>query len=168
MHSVDDRQADSTYVAAAVVSSLALLVIHFVGWSFARPAEAGIAVLLAAEAVVILAYCALAFAGRDPAITVSAGTSALTIVRGSDKALTLPYGEIRSARRIDAQTFHRHYRRYAETRAFVNHVPGDLLLLHWNGVPVVLGLADDDLTSVLRMLERRASAGRASSHVGAA
>ncbi len=167
-YSVDARQAESTYVVAVVASSLVLLLLHLLGWSIVRSMDARIAVFTVVEIAVLVAFSAAAFAGRDPAITVCTGSTALTISRGGDHELTLPFSELDSASRIDARTFHRHYRRYAETRSFVNRVPTELVLLRWKGIPVILGLEEEDLDAFLPMLEQRVSAVRASSHVGAA
>ena len=167
LHSADARQAESTYVVVVVLSFLALLLVHFLGWAFVQPAGAGVAIILS-EVVLVLAYGAFAFAGRDPAIIITPQASALEISRGDDVELVLPSDEIETACTIDARTFHRHYRRYAQTRVFVNRVPAELLLLRWNGIPVVLGPAKDDLSTLLQLLERRISADCASSHVDAA
>lgn len=167
LRSVDDRQAGSTYVVVAVLSFLALLLVHFLGWSFIQPAGAETTIVLS-EVVFILAYAAFAFAGRDPAITIRTEASSLKISRDGDAELILPYDEIDAACRIDARTFHRHYRRYAQTRVFVNHVPAELLLFRWNGIPVVLGPTNDDLSTLLQLFECRVSADCASSHVDAA
>lgn len=167
LRSVDARQAESTYFVVAVLSFLTLLLVHFLGWSLVQPSGAGTAIVLS-EVVLILAYAAFAFAGRDRAITIRTEESSLRISRDGDGELILPYDEIEGACRIDARTFHRHYRRYAQTRAFVNHVHAELLFFRWNGIPVVLGPADDDLSALLQLLGSRVAAGCASSHVDAA
>ncbi len=167
--SIDDRQAESTYIVVAVVSVLALLLIHLLGWSFFRPLDSGATIaFVVAEAIFVLAFAGAAFAGRDSAITVRIETTALSISRSDGDELRVPYEDVDGVSRVKARTFHRHYSRYAETRAFVNRVHDELLLLRWKGTPVVLGLPEDDLRSVDRILNSRVAVGRASSHVDAA
>lgn len=169
MYAVDARQAESTYIVAAAIASLALLLMHFLGWSFVQPSSSGTTLLLVTtEALLVSAFLAAAFVGRESAITIEINPSALTISRAGDEKVTFAYEEIETACRIDARTFHRHYRRYAETRVFVNRVPDQLLLLRWNGIPVILGLSEDDLVAILSMLGSRVPLDCASSHVDAA
>lgn len=165
-HSSDDRQAESTYVVAAICSICALILLHVLAWPLFRPADtASFFTFLAGEGVLWLVYSGLVLAGRAPAIEIRAEPSALVVSRGVADEVRIPYDEMEDVGRVDARVFHRHYRRYAQTRAFVNRTHGELLLLRWKGVPVVLGPAPADLRSLERLLI--AAVSRSSSHVGA-
>lgn len=161
----DSRQAESTYIVVAGLSTIALLLVHLVVWSSLRPDS--LIVAAGIEAVFVAAYVLMTFVGRRPAIFVVAEPPAM-IIRQGDRELVIPFEDVESIDRIDGRTFHRHYRRYAETRVFVNRVRDELLLLTWNGVPVVLGLGEEQMESVEHLFERLAPIGHASSHVDAA
>lgn len=87
----------------------------------------------------------------------------------ADVLLHIPYSSIERTARIDGLTFHRHYRRFAQTRVFVNRMPSELILMRvgdldaidhgsvenrrgggsggnsaaCRGIPIILGLADE-------------------------
>ena len=185
-HSVDERQAESTYVVVVVLAAIGLVLIHILLWTLFREARGSDAMWVFAviEALVGGPVAAAAFVGWAPAVTVRASRRGLIITcgRGSGKGhieegpgaedgpdereLSIPYDAIHDVTRVDARTFHRHYRRYAETRVFANRIDDELLLLKWNGVPVVIGLSAGDLGALERILTAHAAV--ESSHVDAA
>ncbi len=143
----DARHAESLFiVAAALVLTVATLASQW-SWILLGEAAPGDALALGVLAAHGLGGGLLAWGclwGWKPAITVTADSEALEARQGSD-TLHLGYGAIDRAERITAEAYHRHWRRYAATRAFVNRLPDDLLLLRTDDGPVVLGLAPADL-----------------------
>jgi hypothetical protein len=120
-------------------------------------------------AAAVALFIGACLVGRRPEIRVAVDEAFLTIA-SSKGELRIPYSEIERMSRIDDRLYYRHYRRYAETRAFVNRTPSELLLLRFGGVPVVLGLdRGTDLARLEELLLARATiAGHASSPVDAA
>ncbi len=143
----DARQAESRYiVAAALVLTVASLVSQ---WSWILLGEGALGSPLALWVLgahvaggLLLGWGCLW--GWKPAVTVVVGTAGVEIGQGDD-TLTLAHGDIERAERITAAAYHRHWRRYAATHAFVNRLPTELLLLRTDAGPVVLGLAPADL-----------------------
>ncbi len=146
----DARHAESlTIIAVGVVLTVATLVSQ---WSWILLGEAAIDNALALWVLVghIVGGGLLGWAclwGWKPAIAVTAEADDLEIQQG-ERTLTLDYEGIERTGRITADAYHRHWRRYAATHAFVNRLPDDLLLLRTTSGPVVLGLALDDLDSL--------------------
>lgn len=137
----DDRQAESLYVVAV---ALVLVTAALLGpWVWMRYGAGG-----APGSVVMLGIAGLlgggCLLGWRPAVRVHVRAEALEIRRGTE-VLVLPYERIHAAERISAAAYHRHWRRYAATRVFVNRLPAELLLLRTAHGPVVLGLAAADL-----------------------
>lgn len=152
-----------TFVIVEVVLGAAIALTTIVGWAPAitvRAGETGLDIVVGYPAVL-----------RHPAAAPEDGEThpARSTVESSGldgNGLFIPYAAIDGASRVGARTFHRHYRRYAETRVFVNRIEDDLLLLQWNGVPVVIGLPPGDLGVLERIITSHASV--ESSHVDAA
>lgn len=142
----DARQTESLYfVALALVLCLATLAGQW-GWIAygTTPDGSPSLTFFAVQVVGGLVLVATCFLGWRPRVTVTARDEALDVRQG-DEALSLHHGRIAAAERITAADYHRHWRRYAATRAFVNRLPDELLLLRTASGPVVLGLATPDL-----------------------
>lgn len=149
----DARQAESLYIVAVALVTVAVALLGQWGWmhwgdSFAYAAVQGVVWLLVG---------AVCFAGWRPRLHVRARAEALHISRGAE-ALVLPWRRIEAAERVSAESYHRHWRRYAATRAFVNRLPEELLLLRTGAGPVVLGLAAADLARLEAHLAERLDA----------
>ncbi len=156
----DARQAESVYiVAVALVLTAASLVSQ---WSWILLGEAALGTpltlwLLGAHGGGGLLLGWLTLWGWTPAIAVTARAERLEIAQG-DTALVLSYDAIDRAERITADAYHRHWRRYAATRCFVNRLPDALLLLRTDAGPVALGLAPADLARLDAHLAERLDA----------
>lgn len=144
----DERQAVSVYI---VVAALVLVVASLAGqwgwvlWGTASGSPSlGYFAAQVVGGVIVGAACLLGW--RRP-LHVHADHEKVTVRRGA-QVLALSYDAIRSAERITAADYHRHWQRYAATRAFVNRQPDELLLLRTADGPVVLGL---DLTDLDRL-----------------
>ncbi|MEP0547720.1 MAG: hypothetical protein ABJF88_12370 [Rhodothermales bacterium] len=143
----DRRQAESFYfVAAALVLCVGSLLSQW-GWvAFGAIGPGGTPEpwYFAVQIVGGLLLGGVCLLGWKPAVTVEAHEGGLDVRQGTE-ALSLPYARIHAAERISADAYHRHWRRYAATRAFVNRLPAELLLLRTASGPLVLGLAPEDL-----------------------
>ncbi len=137
----DERRAESTYI---VVVALVAVVLALAGqWGWMRWEASPLAYGLGLGAAWLLAGAAC-LAGWRPRLHVRARAGRLEIRRGAEE-LVLPYGQIEAAERVSAEAYHRHWRRYAATRSFVNRLGDEVLLLRTARGPVVLGLARPDL-----------------------
>lgn len=142
----DARQAESLYfVALALVLCLATLAGQW-GWLLygTMPDGSPSLAFFAAQVgggLVLIVTCLLGWKSR---VVITARDEALDVRQGHE-ALSLHHGRIEAAERITAAAYHRHWRRYAATRTFVNRLPDELLLLRTASGPVVLGLAAPDL-----------------------
>lgn len=143
----DARQAESlTIIAIALVFTAATLASQ---WSWILLGEAALDSALALWVLVahvvgggLLGW--LCLWGWTPAITVEAEADGLEVTQ-EESVLSLAYETIDHTERITADAYHRHWRRYAATLAFVNRLPETLLLLRTPSGPVILGLAPADL-----------------------
>lgn len=157
----DARQAESLYfVALALVLCLATLAGQW-GWiAFGTtPDGAPSLAFLAAQVGGGLVLAGTCLLGWRPRVVVTARPETLDVRQG-DEALTFHHGRIAAVERITAKDYHRHWQRYAATRAFVNRLPDELLLLRTAGGPVVLGLATPDLDRLEAHLAEHLEAAR--------
>ncbi len=162
----DDRQAESFYfVAAALVLCVGSLLSQW-GWvAFGTSGPGGtpepwyFAVQIAGG-LLLGGGCLL---GWKPAVVVTAHEAYLHIRQGAG-AVSLHYGRIHGAERVSAAAYHRHWRRYAATRAFANRLPAELLLLRTASGPLILGLPPEDLDRLELHLDGRL-AGRPTEHL---
>jgi hypothetical protein len=166
----DARQGESLFILSLSLFVLVLVLLGTIGWTmlpFVR--GAGSDVLAPAGVAAVLLIVTTCLIGRRPEIAVRVNRNSLTI-SSSGGELRIPFAEIESIARVDDRTYYRHYRRYAETRGFVNRIPSELLLLRVGGVPVVLGIesAADLGTLEALLLAGTKVSGRASSPVDAA
>lgn len=140
----DARQAESFYfVAAAFVLCVGSLLSQW-GWvAFGTGEEATpwFFVTQVAGGLLLGAGCLL---GWKHTVDVTAERRELHVRKGED-ATSIRYEHIHAVERISADAYHRHWRRYAATRAFVNRLPAELLLLRTEGGPLILGLSPSDL-----------------------
>jgi hypothetical protein len=139
----DARQAEAAYwVVLVVLTATALLLGHW-AWLALAGAAGPAEVLVATMAG--LALAAFAFAGWQPEIAVTVTEDRLRVRRGSDTC-DVPLDRVATTRRVPATEAHAHWLRYAATRAFVNRMPEELLLLRTaDGMPVLVGLPEPEL-----------------------
>ena len=139
--SADARQAEGLYVVAAALVVVGAALLGQWGWIRWSAAPLAYGTALGAAWLLVGAAC---FAGWRPRLHVRAHAGRLEIQRGAE-GLGLAYAQVEAVERITAEAFHRHWRRYAATRAFVNRLPRELLLLRTEHGPVVLGLPPAEL-----------------------
>lgn len=152
----DERQAESTYL---VVVALVAVVLALLGqWGWMRWEASPLAYGLGLGAAWLLAGAAC-LAGWRPRLHVRVHAERLEIRRGGEE-LVLGCAEVESAARVSAAAYHRHWRRYAATRVFVNRLGDEVLLLRTAHGPVVLGLDPPSLLRLEASLGARAGSGR--------
>jgi hypothetical protein len=100
--------------------------------------------------------------GVRPRAVVTCGPAAVHVERGRER-LRLAYAALEHVETVEAGVYHRHYRRYATTRPFLNGPGGPVLLLRaqatnrhtrtTTGLVVALGLPDAQREALRRRLE---------------
>ena len=156
----DAQRAEAFFLVALSMLALGLLLAQYFAWMVLKP------VILAAPAgpvamafwlgqvstvALSLSTCVVGFA---PALAVTLTPTHLHLRQGRHERV-LPYDAIIATESISALTYHRHYRPYAATQAFVNRMTPEVLLLHTPEAPVALGLLPEDHDTVLHLLEDR-------------
>ncbi len=106
------------------------------------------------QLVTIVLVLGVGVLGFQPPATVTCGTDGLTLRRKKD-VLYVPYEALAAVETISSVRFHRHYRRYAATRIFVNRMEDCLLLLHTPHGPVVVGLRPPEHAALVTGLRAR-------------
>lgn len=150
----DVRRAEAYTIIMLALLALSLLLANYVAWGLlearilADP-EGPIALWFwAGQVAAVVVAVGVAVIGFKPAIEVVCGADGIAI-ETKKQPLNIARADIQSFETISATLFHRHYRRYAATHIFVNHIPETLLLLHTTQGPVVLGLSDHDLSACI-------------------
>ncbi|QXD16494.1 hypothetical protein GQ464_005975 [Rhodocaloribacter litoris] len=143
----DARRAEACFIVGLAGVLLALILAQYLAWALLHETiraggTAGTIFWLAQPGLLLvcLGTCVLGF---RPAIRITAGAGGLCVEQGGE-VCRLAYAEIRGVETISALRFHRHERRYAATRAFVNRLEDPLLLIRTAEGPVVLGLRPAD------------------------
>lgn len=146
----DARHAESlTIIAVALVFTAATLASQW-SWILLGDAAPGNALSLWVFAAHVVGGALLGWTclwGWKPPVVVEAGPEEIVVSQG-EETLKLGYEDIETTERVTADAYHRHWRRYAATRAFVNRLPGESLLLRTASGPVVLGLSSEDLADL--------------------
>lgn len=124
-----------------------LVLAHLLLWSVLPPTGPRLAAALGGTLLVLLP----ALVGRQPSITVACEKNRLQI-RQQPQSLSVSVRAIERHEQVEAQAYHRHWRRYAGTRTFVNHIPDRVLLLHTSDGPIAVGLALPDQQRLLDQL----------------
>lgn len=154
----DPLRAEAWYLLGAGAIAVALILGYFLGGAIAGRAPSGgdptlrWTLALGAAAVLLLT----AGYGRQDPIVVRVEPAAVTVEQ-SGEATRVPIDAIRRAERVSARTYHRHHRKYARVRRFVNRPPETVLLLHADRGPVALGLTPEDQRALCRLLDRISS-----------
>ncbi len=156
----DARQAEAVFIVALAGIGLGVLLAQYGAWALLQPALTAdptgpLAVVFWGVQLCVFTLVGLTcLLGFQPSVEVICTASGLSMRQG-ERHLTLAYEAIDDAEPLAPLLFHRHYRRYAATRAFVYRPTGALLLLHTADGPVVLGLLEADLTALHRHLDAR-------------
>ena len=139
------------YIVAAFLLGLAITLAQTVIWTIYSPASVGLTVTVIAQAGAAVVFFSTCLLGRQPRIDVVLEESTLE-VSSAGGAFRIPLDSVTRVQRIDAQLYHRHYRRYERVLTFVNRIPDQLLLIETVERPVVLGLSESGLQRLERVL----------------
>lgn len=154
----DERRAEVYFIIVLCSFALALLLTQYLAWAllqpllFADPSGSAALTFWLFQLGSFLVGGLTCVLGFKPSITIASHPHALHFTQGRTTT-TLPYTEIREIETLSALRYHRHYRRYAATRSFVNRIEPLLLLLHTSTGPVVIGLQGEELTTLKAYLE---------------
>ena len=158
----DERRAEASFLLLLIAVPVVLVLAQYVGWAFVRQSvteDPGGPVALAFWGVQLAAvalYVLGCVVGFQPAVEVLATAGGVRIRRGKE-TLTLAADEVLRTETVPALLFHRHHRRYAGTRVFINRMPPEVLLLHTEAGPVALGLTAADRDALIADLRARRS-----------
>ncbi len=157
----DPRRAEA-YFTLTLVGVMAMLApAQYVVWALvqeavlANPGGPTALAFWGGQIAAVTLYAATCVIGFQPPVEVAVMPGGVRIRQGKD-ALTLASDEVLRMETIPALLFHRHHRRYAGTRVFVNRMPPEVLLLHTKEGPVALGLAPADRAALIAHLQARA------------
>ncbi len=152
----DERRAENLFIVAVVLGGTGLVLLQFLVMAAIEfPAGGPPAWVWAGQLGVLGAFLLTSMIGYQPKIKVTYSGRRLEIEQAG-RSTTINCSDIESAELVSDQTYYTHYGRYARTRAFVNHLPPQVLLLRTENHPIVLGLREqdrDDLLEVLCMTE---------------
>lgn len=152
----DPLAAEAIYLLLAGAGAVVLILLYFLtGMQYGAPSEIGLstATLWIVHVGLAAGYLAGVVYGRQSAIHLQLDENELRI-RRPDRGdhVSIPAGAVREVERVDARTYHRHYRKYERTRTFVNRPTEPVLLLHTETGPVALGLDPADQKSLCTAL----------------
>ena len=152
----DERRAEAFFILCVAAVALALIAFSYAVWTSLPQNAAGPVRLYAflGQAALWLAALALCLWGFRPAVTVVLSGDGLRIEQGA-RRVSLPFHQIRKSTIITHLLFHRHYRRYAGTQAFINGTGTTVLLLETQTGHVAIGLPPEAYTPVIEHLSRR-------------
>lgn len=149
----DSQQAESLHIAAVALTGFGLILAQALSMALLPSTlSQNAALLVGALAVFVLLF----LAGRQPKITIEVQTEAL-VIRREARETHLPFGRMRKTSIIDDQLYHRHYRRFARTMAFVNRIPATVLLIDTPEGPVILGVSESEQQELRRLLATAAA-----------
>lgn len=156
----DRRLAESRFILIVVFVVLGLMLVNQFAWAFVRaeavanpqgPEAIGFWLSQIALGLVFLVTCVIGFKPRFTATLTDSGLE----LRDKRHLHEVPYAEIESVDVVSALDFHRHYRRYRQTRVFVNRLGNEVVLIRTTNGPVVVGMPESDRQAFKSQLEER-------------
>ncbi len=154
----DARRAEALFLIALSMLALGLLLAQFFAWMGLQEAIQAeplgpVAVAFWLGQIGAVALCVLTCViGFAPGITVTLTPTHLHVRQGRHER-ALPYEAITATESVSALAYHRHYRPYAATQAFVNRMTPQVLLVHTPEAPIALGLPPEDHDTVRHLLD---------------
>lgn len=143
----DRRRAEALFIVVLTGLALVLLMTHYLGWALLKPVLASNPswqlFFWAGQLASVALLGALGLVGFRPGVAVRCTSAALELTQGA-RTQTVPYEDIDRVETISATTYHRHYRRYANTDVFVSVLEEEVLLLRTAEGPVVVALPDPE------------------------
>jgi hypothetical protein len=159
----DTMRAENLFILVSASIVIALMLVNQFAWALIRND-----VMQHPTGDVAISYwlCQLGFAslflftciiGFKPAATITCTKSAVNIQQGKTQ-ISVPYTAIETMKTVSDMTFHRHYRLYKNTFAFVNEPQQDMVLLRTKDHPIVLGLNAKDVNDFMQHIEAQRTA----------
>ena len=154
----DERRAEAYFILVLSGLIVGVILFQYVAWAWlgatilADPTGSVAVAFWLMQLGSVVGSVLLAVVGFQPAIRIVATPAGIQLQQGKT-VIALHPEDITSVETISALTFHRHYRRYAATRSFVNRIEDELLLLHTSDGPLVLGLSAADHARLLPHLK---------------
>lgn len=154
----DTLRAENLFILVSASIIIALMLANQVAWALIRnevmaqpTGDVAIAYWLfqLGFAAVFFFTCIVGF---KPATTITCTKTAINIQQGSTN-ISVPYQAISTVKTVSDVTFHRHYRLYKNTFAFVNEPQKEMVLLNTAQHPVVLGLKAADATDLMQHID---------------
>lgn len=156
----DARRAENLLILALTALLMGIMFANQIAWAFVKDA-----IVAAPEGPTAMAFwlaqvgflMALFFGGVlgfKPALALTCGPRALHIQEEGVETV-VPYDSIDTIRVISALAYHRHFRRYRQTRSFVNQIEAEMVLLETTTGPVILGLPPEDHQVFIAQVERQ-------------
>ena len=159
----DTHFAEGILILTIALLSISLVVSFYIGWAFAQPfieadatGQTAIYYFLAQVVSFSLLFLGV-FLGFKPKLEVTMDHQCVQIKQGSRRLLLLTT-EIDRTEIISSTEYYQHYSKYANTRAFYNRLPEELLLLETENGPVILGVSIEDQATLQEALRSSASA----------
>ena len=158
----DYHYAEGILILSIAMISIVMVVLFYVAWAFVEPALATDSTGQLAEYYAMAQFGSavflvlIAFIGFKPKLEITIEDYCIHIKHGSQK-LVLLTSEVLQTEIISASQFHKHYRKYVNTRAFYNRLNDHLLLLDTTNGPVILGLSEEHQATLLSALRSSAS-----------
>ncbi len=156
----DERRAEAFLLLLLMGGALVLVLAQYIAWVFVKPAVLAnprgvVAVVFWISQLVGWSVFLLgAVVGFSPPIVLKQGPEALDLQRGNTRH-QVAYASVQAVAVLSAKEFHQHWRRYAQTKAFVNRPNAALVLLKTTAGPVVLGLPAEERPGFVEALEAR-------------
>lgn len=142
----DPLRAEALFIVALTLLAVALLMSHYLGWALLKPVLSGQSnwqlVFWGGQVTSVLVLAAVGLVGFRPAVRVECTTNGIGLKQG-DRSRMLARTDVQEAANLSATEYHRHYRRFTRTQAFVTARPEVLLRLHTNRGPIVIELPNE-------------------------
>lgn len=153
----DSRQAENVFILFAVAVLLVLMLANQFAWAFIRTEvlaspEGPLAIAFwVTQLVAGFGYLFGFVVGFKPEIVVTWTPETLRIDTESD-SVSVDHEDVLGVQVVSPLSYHRHYRRYAATRDFVNRLPEEVLLVQTDDGPIMLGLDADDRSTLMKLM----------------
>ena len=153
----DKHVAEGYVILSIALTTIAFVAGSYIAWAFVEPVIVADTTNRAAELYFLGQVIAgmLAFActslGFKPALSVHMDSDGLLIQEGK-RVLDTPIRQMQSVSLISPVQYHRHYRKYRNTRSFLRRDMGDLILIETAAGPVILSAPPQKRTLLLNNL----------------
>lgn len=142
----DDLRGEALFIVVLTLFAVALLMSQYLGWALLKPILSEQPnwqlVFWGGQVTSILVLTGVGLVGFRPPIRVECATDGIRLEQG-DRSCTLARTDVQEVDNLSPTEYHRHYRRYAKTQAFVTARPEVLLLFQNDRGPIIIELPDE-------------------------